>query len=238
MRIEVVTLFPEFVAQAVRVGVLGRAIEAGRVAVHATTPREFATDVHRTVDDRPYGGGPGMVLKVEPARTAIRAAKARLPAGSRSIYLAADGERLTHALARELAQIAGADAARRTLRRRRRAIDRVGDRRERVDRRLRVVGRRVAGAGADRRGRALAAGCARRRRVGRAGLVRERSARLAALHAARGFRGTRGAGSARERQSRRDPALAHQAGAGPDVAAAAGADREVDAECGGAASAG
>ena len=107
MRIEVVTLFPEFVAQAVRVGVLGRAIEAGRVAVHATTPREFATDVHRTVDDRPYGGGPGMVLKVEPARTAIRAAKARLPAGSRSIYLAADGERLTHALACELAQLPG-----------------------------------------------------------------------------------------------------------------------------------
>jgi tRNA (guanine37-N1)-methyltransferase len=107
MRIEVVTLFPEFVAQAVRVGVLGRAIEAGRVAVQATTPREFATDVHRTVDDRPYGGGPGMVLKVEPARTAIRAAKARLPAGSRSIYLAADGERLTHALASELARLPG-----------------------------------------------------------------------------------------------------------------------------------
>jgi tRNA (guanine37-N1)-methyltransferase len=107
MRIEVVTLFPEFVAQAVRVGVLGRAIEAGRVAVQATTPREFATDVHRTVDDRPYGGGPGMVLKVEPARTAIRAAKARLPAGSRSIYLAADGERLTHALAREFAELPG-----------------------------------------------------------------------------------------------------------------------------------
>jgi tRNA (guanine37-N1)-methyltransferase len=107
MRIEVVTLFPEFVAQAVRVGVLGRAIEAGRVAVRATTPREFAKDVHRTVDDRPYGGGPGMVLKVEPARTAIRAAKARLPARSRSIYLAADGERLTHALARELAQLPG-----------------------------------------------------------------------------------------------------------------------------------
>jgi tRNA (guanine37-N1)-methyltransferase len=107
MRIEVVTLFPEFVGQAVRVGVLGRAIEAGRVAVNATTPREFATDVHRTVDDRPYGGGPGMVLKIEPARTAIRAAKARLPAGSRSVYLAADGAPLTHALAREFAQLPG-----------------------------------------------------------------------------------------------------------------------------------
>lgn len=107
MRIEVVTLFPEFVAHAVRFGVLGRAIERGRVAVNATTPREFATDVHRTVDDRPYGGGPGMVLKVEPTRTAIRAAKARLPPGSRGIYLAADGELLTHAKARELAQLPG-----------------------------------------------------------------------------------------------------------------------------------
>jgi tRNA (guanine37-N1)-methyltransferase len=107
MRIEVVTLFPEFVAQALRFGVLGRAIQSGRVAVNASTPREFATDVHRTVDDRPYGGGPGMVLKIEPARTAIRAAKARLPAGSRSVYLAADGELLTHAKARELAQLPG-----------------------------------------------------------------------------------------------------------------------------------
>lgn len=107
MRIEVVTLFPEFVADAVRVGVLGRAIEQGRVTINATTPREFAEDVHRTVDDRPYGGGPGMVLKVEPARTAIRAAKTRLPAGSRSVYLAADGAALTHARAQELAQLPG-----------------------------------------------------------------------------------------------------------------------------------
>lgn len=107
MRIEVVTLFPEFVAEAVRVGVLGRAIERGQVSVTATSPREFATDAHRTVDDRPYGGGPGMVLKVEPARSAIRAAKARLPQGSRAIYLAADGARLTQAKARALASLPG-----------------------------------------------------------------------------------------------------------------------------------
>jgi tRNA (guanine37-N1)-methyltransferase len=107
MRIEVVTLFPEFVTEAVRVGVLGRAIERGQVSVAATSPREFATDPHRTVDDRPYGGGPGMVLKVEPARSAIRAAKARLPQGSRAIYLAADGERLTQAKARTLATLPG-----------------------------------------------------------------------------------------------------------------------------------
>jgi tRNA (guanine37-N1)-methyltransferase len=107
MRIEVVTLFPEFVAEAVRVGVLGRAIERGQVSVTATSPREFATDPHRTVDDRPYGGGPGMVLKIEPTRTALRAARARLPEGSRTIYMAADGARLTQAKARELAQLPG-----------------------------------------------------------------------------------------------------------------------------------
>ena len=107
MRIEVVTLFPEFVAEAVRVGVLGRAIERGTVTVNASTPREFATDVHKTVDDRPYGGGPGMVLKIEPTRTSIRAAKARLPEGSRSVYLAADGVPLTQAKAQQLAQLPG-----------------------------------------------------------------------------------------------------------------------------------
>jgi tRNA (guanine37-N1)-methyltransferase len=107
MRIEVVTLFPEFVAAAVSVGVLGRAIERGAVTVNASTPREFATDVHKTVDDRPYGGGPGMVLKIEPTRTSIRAAKARLPEGSRSVYLAADGVPLTQAKAQQLAQLPG-----------------------------------------------------------------------------------------------------------------------------------
>jgi tRNA (guanine37-N1)-methyltransferase len=107
MRIEVVTLFPEFVTEAVRVGVLGRAIERGAVTVNASTPREFATDVHKTVDDRPYGGGPGMVLKIEPTRTSIRAAKARLPEGCRSVYLAADGVPLTQAKAQQLAQLPG-----------------------------------------------------------------------------------------------------------------------------------
>lgn len=107
MRIEVVTLFPEFIAEAVRVGVLGRAIERGQVSVNASTPREFAEDAHRTVDDRPYGGGPGMVLKVEPTRSALRAAKARLPEGSRSIYLAADGATLTQAKAQALSELPG-----------------------------------------------------------------------------------------------------------------------------------
>ena len=107
MRIEVVTLFPEFIAEAVRIGVLGRALERGHVSVQASTPREFAEDAHKTVDDRPYGGGPGMVFKIEPTRTALRTAKARLPEGSRTVYLAADGVPFTQAKARELSQLPG-----------------------------------------------------------------------------------------------------------------------------------
>jgi tRNA (guanine37-N1)-methyltransferase len=107
VRIEVVTLFPEFVAEATRIGVTGRAVERGRVEVRASTPREYAEDLHRTVDDRPYGGGPGMVMKIEPTRSALRAARARLPDGSRTVYLAADGATLTQSKARELAMLPG-----------------------------------------------------------------------------------------------------------------------------------
>lgn len=107
MHIEVVTLFPAWVAAAVKLGVTGRAIERGQVTVGTVNPRDFAQDVHGTVDDRPYGGGPGMVLKVEPTRTALALAKSRLPAGAVSIYLAADGVPLTQAKAVELAKQPG-----------------------------------------------------------------------------------------------------------------------------------
>ena len=71
MRIAVVSLFPVMLREALMHGVLGRAIERGVLEVECIDPRDFATDVHRTVDDRPYGGGPGMVLKVEPLRSAM-----------------------------------------------------------------------------------------------------------------------------------------------------------------------
>ena len=106
MRIVVVTLFPEFVEHAIQFGVLGRALERGVLAVETVNPRQFATDVHKTVDDRPYGGGPGMVLKAEPLREAMRAAGARVPA-ARRVYLAADGAPLTQ---RKVAEYAGLDA--------------------------------------------------------------------------------------------------------------------------------
>jgi len=107
MRIAVVTLFPAWVAEAVKIGVVGRAIERGQVQVTALSPREFASDVHGTVDDRPYGGGPGMVLKCETACAALRATHALMPPGSRRVYLGAEGAPLTQRKASELAQLPG-----------------------------------------------------------------------------------------------------------------------------------
>ena len=99
MRIGVVSLFPMMLRDALLHGVLGRAIERGLLEVQCFDPRDYATDVHRTVDDRPYGGGPGMVLKVEPLRSALRAAAASAPAGARRVYLGADGRRFDQGLA-------------------------------------------------------------------------------------------------------------------------------------------
>jgi tRNA (guanine37-N1)-methyltransferase len=107
MHIEVVTLFPELVREAVKFGVLGRAIERGIVRVGCEDPRGYSKDVHRTVDDRPYGGGPGMVLKPEPMSAAIDAAVGRLPAGTPRIYLSAQGVPFTQALAKEFATLPG-----------------------------------------------------------------------------------------------------------------------------------
>src|SRR5271155_3761022 len=101
MRIAVVTLFPVMIREALLHGVLGRAVERGLREVACFDPRDDATDVHRTVDDRAYGGGPGMVLKVEPLRSAVRGALAALPQGSRRVYLGAGGRRFDQGVARE-----------------------------------------------------------------------------------------------------------------------------------------
>jgi tRNA (guanine37-N1)-methyltransferase len=101
MRIAVVTLFPLMIREALAHGVVGRAAERGVLEVECFDPRDHAADVHRTVDDRSYGGGPGMVLKVEPLRSALRSALSALPQGSRRVYLGADGRRFEQGLARE-----------------------------------------------------------------------------------------------------------------------------------------
>jgi len=100
MRIAVVSLFPAMLREAMAHGVLGRAVERGVLEVTYFDPREHTHDVHRTVDDRPYGGGPGMVLKVEPLRDALRAARAAAPPGARAVYLGADGVRFDQQRAR------------------------------------------------------------------------------------------------------------------------------------------
>lgn len=107
MRIEVVTLFPEMVRGALGFGIVGRALERGLLELGTEDPRTYTRDPHRTVDDRPYGGGPGMVLKPEPMVAAITAAQARLPPGSPRIYLSAQGEPYTQAIAAELAVLPG-----------------------------------------------------------------------------------------------------------------------------------
>jgi len=107
MKIEVVTLFPRLIAGALEFGVVGRAIARGLLNVGTEDPRVHTSDVHRTVDDRPYGGGPGMVMKPAPLLAAIRAAQARLPAGSPRLYLSAQGERFGQAVAQELAKCSG-----------------------------------------------------------------------------------------------------------------------------------
>ncbi len=107
MKIEVVTLFPRMIAGALEFGIVGRAIARGLMSVRTEDPRLHAADAHRTVDDRPYGGGPGMVMKPEPLLAAIRAAHARLPPGSPRVYLSAQGRPFGQAQARELAALPG-----------------------------------------------------------------------------------------------------------------------------------
>jgi len=102
VHIEVVTLFPESVEALLQFGVTGRAVERGLLQVGTSNPRDHATDKHKTVDDRPYGGGPGMVMKVETLRAAIHAAREKAGAGAKVIYLSPQGRRLDQAAVREL----------------------------------------------------------------------------------------------------------------------------------------
>jgi tRNA (guanine37-N1)-methyltransferase len=107
MRIEVVTLFPQLLEAGIAAGVLGRAVAKGLVSIGLENPRSHAEDAHRTVDDRPFGGGPGMVLKPEPLAKAVAAVKARLPAGAPVIGLSAQGRPFDQAAARRLARLPG-----------------------------------------------------------------------------------------------------------------------------------
>ncbi|OOZ37730.1 tRNA (guanosine(37)-N1)-methyltransferase TrmD [Solemya velesiana gill symbiont] len=103
MRFDVVTLFPEMFENMIGEGVTGRAIERGQVDLALWNPRDYAHDVHRTVDDRPYGGGPGMVMKIEPLEAAIEDAKAAAP-NAAVVYMSPQGRRFDQAAAREISE--------------------------------------------------------------------------------------------------------------------------------------
>ena len=105
MRIDVVTLFPEFVRQAAALGVVGRAQERGLLAVATWSPRDFASDAWRTVDERPYGGGPGMVMLIEPLRATLDAARAAAETPAHTVYLSPQGARLTQRRVAQLARL-------------------------------------------------------------------------------------------------------------------------------------
>ena len=106
-RYDVVTLFPEMFAALTGSGITRRAIDRGLYALEFHNPRDFTSDPHRTVDDRPYGGGPGMVMLAEPLTQAIRAARAAQQAAlgrsGRVIYLSPQGRRLGQEVVLELA---------------------------------------------------------------------------------------------------------------------------------------
>ena len=101
----VVTLFPEMFTALTEHGVTGRAVKRGQLTVEFSNPREHAHDRHRTVDDRPFGGGPGMLMKVEPLLEAIEAIRQKAPSRPRVIYLSPQGKPLTQRRAEELAQL-------------------------------------------------------------------------------------------------------------------------------------
>jgi tRNA (guanine37-N1)-methyltransferase len=114
MNITLVSLFPELIHQAASFGVLGRAIKQQQLTLTCFNPRDYAEDKHRTVDDRPYGGGPGMLMKVEPLYKAIMAAKESSSSNAKVVYMSPQGQRLNQqvlvseaATANDLILIAG-----------------------------------------------------------------------------------------------------------------------------------
>lgn len=102
LRIDFVTLFPEQVLGMLDHSIIHRAIEAGKLQLHAVNPRDFTEDKHRTVDDHPYGGGPGMLLKVEPVARAVDSLE--LPSEAAVVFTDPTGSLFTQFTARELAQ--------------------------------------------------------------------------------------------------------------------------------------
>ncbi|MBQ7315315.1 MAG: tRNA (guanosine(37)-N1)-methyltransferase TrmD [Clostridia bacterium] len=106
MRFDLITLFPDLVMTVLGESIIGRAMKAGHIDIRAHHLREYSTDKHHNVDDRPYGGGVGMLLTCQPIADACRAVLADIPEGKRShvVYMSPRGRLLTHDVVRELAE--------------------------------------------------------------------------------------------------------------------------------------
>ncbi len=107
IQVRIVSIFPEMVETVAEYGVVGRASEHGVLSLDCVNPRDFTDDAHRTVDDRPYGGGPGMVMKFEPGAAAIRYARQSVPDGCPVICLSPQGAVFDQAAAERLARLPG-----------------------------------------------------------------------------------------------------------------------------------
>jgi tRNA (guanine37-N1)-methyltransferase len=105
VRIDVVTLFPDFVRECAAVGVVGRAQQRKLLQVETWNPRDYTTDRHRTVDSSSYGGGPGMVMLIEPLRKTLEVVRDAAPAPAHVIYLSPQGARLTQGRVEALAKL-------------------------------------------------------------------------------------------------------------------------------------
>lgn len=103
MRIDIISLFPEFVAQVAGHGVVGRAGERGLLSIHEWNPRDYAQGNYRRVDDKTFGGGPGMVMMIEPLQACLSAVRVADAAPAPVIYLTPQGRPLTQQKVRELA---------------------------------------------------------------------------------------------------------------------------------------
>jgi tRNA (guanine37-N1)-methyltransferase len=104
MRIDVISLFPPMFEAVSAHGITGRAVKNGLLTLRVWNPRDYTEDRYRSVDDRPYGGGPGMVMMIEPLERAIRVARGEQNQEAKVIYLSPQGRKLDHAAVLELSQ--------------------------------------------------------------------------------------------------------------------------------------
>lgn len=108
MRFDVITLFPEMFAPLTTVGINRRAFDSGQMVLHFTNPRDFSTGNYRRIDDRPFGGGPGMVMMAEPLAQAVQAIRAQRQDAAPVVLFSPIGQTLQHAQVQEWAASAGA----------------------------------------------------------------------------------------------------------------------------------